>query len=138
MPFQSEKQRRYLWANEPEIARDWTDTYGSRIQSQDGGIMRIPFAEAGSSKKTSIPEWNLAIKKQELELATTQEEKDQIQSQIDRIEGDIGTGADTLLGSGEAPIEGFWGWLSDKVGMSKAEGAEPTDRARYQTRRRRP
>tara|TARA_R100000656_G_scaffold37677_1_gene31780 strand:- start:51 stop:1091 length:1041 start_codon:yes stop_codon:yes gene_type:complete len=39
MPFQSEKQRRYLWANEPEIARDWTDTYGSRIQKNDGGIM---------------------------------------------------------------------------------------------------
>ena len=31
MPFKSEKQRKYLWANEPEIARDWTDTYGSRI-----------------------------------------------------------------------------------------------------------
>ena len=40
MPFQSEKQRRYLWANEPEIARDWTDRYGAR----GGGIMRIPFA----------------------------------------------------------------------------------------------
>ena len=39
MPFQSEKQRRYLWANEPEIARDWTDTYGSRIKKDDGGIM---------------------------------------------------------------------------------------------------
>ena len=39
MPFQSEKQRRYLWANEPEIARDWTDTYGSRIQKDGGGIM---------------------------------------------------------------------------------------------------
>jgi hypothetical protein len=39
MPFQSEKQRRYLWANEPEIARDWTDTYGSRIEKNDGGIM---------------------------------------------------------------------------------------------------
>jgi len=39
MPFQSEKQRRYLWANEPEIARDWTDTYGSRIQKDNGGIM---------------------------------------------------------------------------------------------------
>ena len=39
MPFQSEKQRRYLWANEPEIARDWTDTYGNRIQKNDGGIM---------------------------------------------------------------------------------------------------
>ena len=39
MPFQSEKQRRYLWANEPEIARDWTDTYGSRVRKQGGGIM---------------------------------------------------------------------------------------------------
>ena len=38
MPFQSEKQRRYLWANEPEIARDWADTYGSRIEKNDGGI----------------------------------------------------------------------------------------------------
>ena len=39
MPFKSEKQRRYLWANEPEIARDWTDTYGSRIEKSNGGIM---------------------------------------------------------------------------------------------------
>ena len=39
MPFKSEAQRRYLWANEPEIARDWTDTYGSRIQAALGGIM---------------------------------------------------------------------------------------------------
>ena len=38
MPFKSEKQRRYLWANEPEIARDWADTYGSRIQKKNGGI----------------------------------------------------------------------------------------------------
>ena len=38
MPFQSEAQRRYLWANEPEIAKDWTDTYGSKIQAADGGI----------------------------------------------------------------------------------------------------
>ena len=42
MPFQSEKQRKYLWANEPEIARDWTDTYGSGIAKALGG--RIPFA----------------------------------------------------------------------------------------------
>ena len=41
MPFQSEKQRRYLWANEPEIARDWTDTYGSRIRKDNGGIMDV-------------------------------------------------------------------------------------------------
>ena len=41
MPFKSEKQRRYLWANEPKIARDWADTYGSRIEKNDGGIMRV-------------------------------------------------------------------------------------------------
>ena len=44
MPFKSEKQRRYLWANEPEIARDWTDTYGSRIEKNDGGITRVKLA----------------------------------------------------------------------------------------------
>ena len=48
MPFQSEKQRRYLWANEPEIARDWTDTYGSRIHKYDGGIARIGLKMGGN------------------------------------------------------------------------------------------
>ena len=24
MPFRSEKQRKYLWANEPEIAKKWS------------------------------------------------------------------------------------------------------------------
>ena len=41
MPFKSEKQRRYLWANEPQIARDWTNTYGSKIHKAEGG--RIGF-----------------------------------------------------------------------------------------------
>ena len=45
MPFQSEKQRRYLWANEPEIARDWTDTYGSGIAKALGG--RINYLYGG-------------------------------------------------------------------------------------------
>ena len=39
MPFQSEKQRKYLWANEPAIAREWTDKYGSRVEKQRGGVM---------------------------------------------------------------------------------------------------
>ena len=30
MPFKSEKQRRYLWKNEPKIAREWTKAYGSK------------------------------------------------------------------------------------------------------------
>ena len=41
MPFKSEKQRKYLWANEPKIARDWTDTYGSRIHKNDGGLCNV-------------------------------------------------------------------------------------------------
>jgi len=44
MPFKSNKQRRYLWANEPEIARDWTDRYGAR----GGGIMS--WADQGGMK----------------------------------------------------------------------------------------
>ena len=51
MPFKSEAQRRYLWANEPEIARDWTDTYGSRIQKDNGGIMRLGFDNGGEVVK---------------------------------------------------------------------------------------
>jgi len=47
MPFKSEAQRRYLWANEPEIARDWTDTYGSRIEAALGGIMRLGYLHGG-------------------------------------------------------------------------------------------
>ena len=29
MPFKSEKQRRYLWMHEPEVARKWSEKYGS-------------------------------------------------------------------------------------------------------------
>ena len=31
MPFRSEKQRRYLWAKEPKIARKWADKFGRKI-----------------------------------------------------------------------------------------------------------
>jgi hypothetical protein len=31
MPFKSEKQRKYLWAKHPEIAKKWTKEYGSKI-----------------------------------------------------------------------------------------------------------
>lgn len=30
MPFKSEKQRRYMWMNEPSLARKWTKKYGSK------------------------------------------------------------------------------------------------------------
>jgi len=31
VPFKSEKQRRYLWKNEPKIAKEWTKMYGSKV-----------------------------------------------------------------------------------------------------------
>ena len=41
MPFKSEKQRKYLWANEPEIAKKWTKEYGSKpISKKSGGIIK--------------------------------------------------------------------------------------------------
>tara|TARA_R110000782_G_scaffold6747_2_gene23052 strand:- start:63 stop:245 length:183 start_codon:yes stop_codon:yes gene_type:complete len=43
MPFQSEKQRRYLWANEPKIAKDWTKEYGSKpVKKKIGGTVVKP------------------------------------------------------------------------------------------------
>ena len=42
MPFRSEKQRRYLWKNHPKIAKDWTDTYGSKpVKKKHGGGIKI-------------------------------------------------------------------------------------------------
>ena len=32
MPFKSENQRRFLWAKHPEIAKKWTDEYGSKVE----------------------------------------------------------------------------------------------------------
>ena len=31
MPFKSEKQRRYLYKNEPAVAKKWSKKYGSKI-----------------------------------------------------------------------------------------------------------
>jgi len=39
MPFKSEKQRRYLFANEPKIAKEWTEKYGSKtVKKSSGGF----------------------------------------------------------------------------------------------------
>jgi len=31
MPFVSDRQRRFMWARHPDIARRWTDKYGSGV-----------------------------------------------------------------------------------------------------------
>ena len=84
MPFQSEKQRRYLWANEPEIARDWADTYGSRIKKSNGGVMSVQGGVKnylGDQKTVSgVPvKWQSGPNKPDTELAyITKAEKDLI------------------------------------------------------------
>jgi hypothetical protein len=62
MPFKSEAQRRYLWANEPEIARDWADTYGSRIQKENGGIMRLGFQNGNNVDDEEKTFWEWLMK----------------------------------------------------------------------------
>ena len=45
MPFKSEKQRRYLFANEPEVARKFADetrASGGMIRKSLGNMMRLP------------------------------------------------------------------------------------------------
>ena len=41
MPFKSEKQRRYLWANEPEVAKRWSDKYGSKPKPKQKTKLKI-------------------------------------------------------------------------------------------------
>lgn len=36
MPFKSEKQRRYLYANNPELAKKWSIMYGDKITGLGG------------------------------------------------------------------------------------------------------
>jgi len=60
MPFQSEKQRRYLWANEPEIAREWTDRYGARgggimDMASDGNLIHDFKNHTNSGRNVSVP-----------------------------------------------------------------------------------
>ena len=45
MPFKSEKQRRYLFANEPEVARKFADetrASGGIVKRALGNAMRLP------------------------------------------------------------------------------------------------
>ncbi len=31
MPFKSIKQRKWMWANKPEMAKKWTEEHGSKV-----------------------------------------------------------------------------------------------------------
>ena len=36
MPFKAAKQRAYLYANEPEVAKSFAKKHGNKIQAKDG------------------------------------------------------------------------------------------------------
>ena len=40
MPFKSKKQRRYLWAKKPVLAKKWTKKYGSKIVKKKKNVKR--------------------------------------------------------------------------------------------------
>lgn len=40
MPFKNEAQRRALWAKDPELARKWTERYGSKPQDSEKALKR--------------------------------------------------------------------------------------------------
>ena len=46
MPFKSEKQRRYLYANEPKVAKRWTEKYGSKPRKKKKGLLAA-YEEGG-------------------------------------------------------------------------------------------
>jgi len=48
MPFKSEKQRRYLFANEPKLAKKWSNMYGKKIIGLGGvGALTSKMIEGG-------------------------------------------------------------------------------------------
>ena len=53
MPFRSEKQRSWMWANKPAMARKWTKEHGSTIAKNKGGKMpnvggqKFPYTSSG-------------------------------------------------------------------------------------------
>ena len=49
MPFKSEAQRKFLWANKPEIAKEWTKEYGYGRQKK-GNFLWLNH-QHGNAKK---------------------------------------------------------------------------------------
>ena len=74
MPFQSEKQRRYLHANHPEIAKRWEKEYANGGYAMQGGVKNY----LGNQKMVHAPKhWKSAPDHPETELTyITEPEKD--------------------------------------------------------------
>ena len=49
MPFKSKKQRAYLYAKEPEIAKKWAQEHGNKIVKKKGG--KVKLKKGGTNAK---------------------------------------------------------------------------------------
>jgi len=117
MPFQSDKQRRWMYANEPEIAREWSDRYGAA----NGGGM--DWAGQGGMKNylgeqpmVNAPQnWRSGPNSPPTELAyITGPEKDLMLQA--NLHGSLGQGPN----EGPSGIMSLDGWGSRDPGQNRA------------------
>lgn len=47
MPYKSEKQRRYLHAKKPELAKEWDEKYGKRMVGRRGVYSKTRMKTSG-------------------------------------------------------------------------------------------
>lgn len=59
MPFKSKKQRKYLWANKPKMAREWTNKYGSGISDNTDPTAKKALKDAEKSKAKKDKKWQV-------------------------------------------------------------------------------
>lgn len=76
MPFRSEKQRRYLWATNPDIARRWAHEYPQK--------KKLPMY--AHDKKTKAPSKPVAEKKSNSILDTTPENTPSVNNRPESVE----------------------------------------------------
>ena len=56
MPFRSAKQRAYLYANKPEMAKKWASEHGNKIvKMNNGGYIEVKPRGFGSMLKSIRP-----------------------------------------------------------------------------------
>lgn len=61
MPFQSEQQRKFMWARHPEIARRWTNKYGSTpVNSSPSDSFQSPSGKMNRRKPMPAQSQGLA------------------------------------------------------------------------------
>lgn len=97
MPFKSEKQRRFLWAEHPEIARKWADKYGTPKKLPQYANKSKKPAKEPNTEKVSILYTNRqnsceSVLSQELNISGKQADSKQEQVEMPCNEGPVYAG----------------------------------------------